>query len=798
MKRASVSLLVTATALGAVGCSIDQILLEEGTLSSLAVRVYVDANGNGTFDAEDVPIASVMVTAQGERADFTAPTDGTGLASFQLPPGSYTLSVSEGAPAGAVLATASSPTVVASFQGGGLSAEFRYSFFPGALSGVVYRDDNGDGMFDIADDTPAAGVELTLFSASDEAVGMDITDTGGAFSISALRPGAYTVEITPFAGLTFPGGTSQTVTVGAQTPTTFNIEFEGDPTPTDIAVARTMDGETLLVEGVITWQQEWDPTVYFFQDATAGISVFDTNDPTLQRGDRVRVRGVISSFGGETQVSPVLNITVLGQEAVPTPRTVTAAQVNAGQFQGELVRTTGTVDSVPVLNSFDTHMVFVTDDFGNTVTAFVDSRNGIASADWTVGSSVAVTGVLGTDDRNSLPFRIEIRDTADMAELSPPITIAAARAMPGSDVTVQGVVTFLAPDRDPNTRFYYFQDGTGGITTFDGSRPALQVGDVVRVQGSVGAFQGETQVSVSSVHVVGQAAVPTPRAVTAAEINAGQFQGELVTIAGTVDSIQVLRFDNHNVFFTDGLGVTFSVFVDSRIGLGSADWTVGEMFQMTGVLTTDDRDALPRRIEMRSPSDRAMGVVITTIAAARGMMGTVTVEGVVTFTAPDRDLNTRFYYFQDATGGITTFDGSRPALQRGDRVRVQGDVGAFRGEIQISVASVEVVGQEAVPTPRAVTAAEINAGEHQGELVTIAGAVDSLQVFNFDNHNVFFTDGAGETFAAYVDSRIGLGSADWMVGEMVQVVGVLTTDDRDALPTRIELRDPLDRQRTGP
>ncbi len=82
------------------------------------------------------------------------------------------------------------------------------------------------------------------------------------------------------------------------------------------------------------------------------------------------------------------------------------------------------------------------------------------------------------------------------------------------------------------------------------------------------------------------------------------FQGELVSVTGaTVTDIEVLSFGNQRVTLTDGNSDTFSVFADSRTGVVDTSWTVGEVFTVIGVLGTDDRDALPERIEVRQPSD---------------------------------------------------------------------------------------------------------------------------------------------------------------------------------------------------
>jgi len=67
-------------------------------------------------------------------------------------------------PAGAVLTTATQVTIAAPFQGAELDAEFRFAFLPGAVSGVIFRDDNMSGDFESAEDTPAAGVPVALLA----------------------------------------------------------------------------------------------------------------------------------------------------------------------------------------------------------------------------------------------------------------------------------------------------------------------------------------------------------------------------------------------------------------------------------------------------------------------------------------------------------------------------------------------------------------------------------------------------------------------------------------------------------
>ncbi|MCJ7626997.1 MAG: Ig-like domain-containing protein, partial [Longimicrobiales bacterium] len=112
----------------------------------------------------------------------------------------------------------------------------------------------------------------------------------------------------------------------------------GQPPLLPISEARTLPLGLVSVEGTVTWQNQWDDRIYFLQDETGGISTFHADGAIpLAEGDRIRITGLMEEFRGEVQMNPITAIRVLGHDAVPPPRTVTAAQINGGQFQGELV-----------------------------------------------------------------------------------------------------------------------------------------------------------------------------------------------------------------------------------------------------------------------------------------------------------------------------------------------------------------------------------------------------------------------------------------------------------------------------
>jgi DNA/RNA endonuclease YhcR with UshA esterase domain len=606
MTKVSRRLVAFVACLGAVACSEKLLTLGQGSPSSLSVRLYVDADGDGAFNsATDVPVAGMEVTATGPAGDATQTTDATGLATFQLAPGSYTLSAAGTTPGGAVLATATQPTVVAPFQGAELTAQFRFAFLPGDVSVVVFRDDDASGTFDPALDTPGPGLAAVL-TQGDDTVGTGVTDSDGAVVFATVRPGDYTLTFTPFPTIVLVGGDSRPVTVTAAASTDLTVEFTGNLVIPVSAARAAGAGTTVAVEGVITWQSFRTNLDAYVQDASGGIAMFQASLGAAVEGDTVRVIGTISLFNGDVQISPVTSVDVLSGGNVPSPRVVTADEINAGAFQGELIIIDAIVDSLQVF-SFDNHNAWLSDAAGSDFFVFVDSRIGVGSADWTVGELYAVTGVLSTDTRNAFPYRVELRHPTDLVLGGSSVDIADARGMSGAQVTVEGVVTW---QQQWDSRVYYFQDGTGGITTFDAGNIPLARGDRIRVRGTVGAFRGEFQLSpVSSRAVVSSGAVPAARAVTAPEILADMFQGELVSITGTVDSITVDGFDNASVYLSDANGDDFLVFNDARNGVASTAWTVGNTYAVAGVLTTDNRfipNIPAARLEPRDAADIVM------------------------------------------------------------------------------------------------------------------------------------------------------------------------------------------------
>ncbi len=122
-------------------------------------------------------------------------------------------------------------------------------------------------------------------------------------------------------------------------------------------------------------------------------------------------------------------------------------------------------------------------------------------------------------------------------------------------VTTMGVVVGDYEGASPALRGFYLQDMAGdgnlatsdGIFVFNGNNNYVNLGDVVRVAGSVSEFQGQTQISASSVVACGQGSV-TPVDVTlpfASATALEQYEGMIVRLPQTLyvtEHFQLGRF----------------------------------------------------------------------------------------------------------------------------------------------------------------------------------------------------------------------------------------------------------------
>lgn len=331
---------------------------------------------------------------------------------------------------------------------------------------------------------------------------------------------------------------------------------------------------------------------FFMADATGGINVFSFTDvsgytaPAV--GDSIKVGGTISQFNGLTQMSPDSIILYTAGNSLPSPMNVFAMDEST---EGEYVRLNGfrVVDPSqwPASGSSNVTITNGTD----TVTMRIDSDTDIDGSPVPVGS-FDVIGAGGQFD-NSSPYdggyQIFPSSLASIIAIAPStspaysiasITTSDATGVADSlNVNCQISGTIFSIDFDGNNGYsFYMSDATGGINVFSFSDvnnyTSPQMGDSIQIFGSIGQFNGLTQMGPDSIVLwASNAALPMPAIVTAL---GESTESELVRMNGVslVTPSQWPSSGSANVDITDGTN-TFAIRIDSDTDIDGTPAPVG-------------------------------------------------------------------------------------------------------------------------------------------------------------------------------------------------------------------------------
>ncbi len=157
--------------------------------------------------------------------------------------------------------------------------------------------------------------------------------------------------------------------------------------------------------------------------------------------------------------------------------------------------------------------------------------------------------------------------------------------------TIEGVVTSNASGYDKDTAFFdciYVQDDTAGICCFPVSGE-YKIGDKVKIVGYTDFFQGEPELQVESIEVIGEGSVE-PTGIKASELNDRSAEGKLVTVKGTVESVEVKNGLIQTIMVKDAEGNLARVFIDGYITTAKEveNCEVGAEIEATGLASYDD------------------------------------------------------------------------------------------------------------------------------------------------------------------------------------------------------------------
>ena len=188
-------------------------IFNEGMNSTAAFRgvVFVDANGNGKYDAGEASLSGAVVTLRDSNGSVVDTTTSShhdysnatldGVFSFAgLKPGTYSYSV---APTGGTATNAfSSQSIVLAAGANTGSRNLALSGSPDhiTIGGTIYSDSNGDGLLSDGE-TGIRQASVALFDSSGHALLTTTSDSSGHYSFGSVTAGSYTVVVASPDGL---------------------------------------------------------------------------------------------------------------------------------------------------------------------------------------------------------------------------------------------------------------------------------------------------------------------------------------------------------------------------------------------------------------------------------------------------------------------------------------------------------------------------------------------------------------------------------------------------------------------
>lgn len=347
----------------------------------------------------------------------------------------------------------------------------------------------------------------------------------------------------------------------------------------------------------------------------------------------------------------------------------------------------------------------------------------------------------------------------------------------GVQCFTKGVV--LGVNARSNGLQFTLWDDNAGIGTFSASNDwgyTVNEGDSLIIGGSVGQFNGLTQMSLDTViHVNSGNPIPSPSVVT--ELNEST-ESQLVTLEN-LEVVSVGGGFNFNVDVTDGTN-NFTVRILGNTDVGdSISFAIGDsLCSVTGIGGQFDNSSpflsgyqlLPRYY---TDVDTTCGTQDTSGSEPAPVplysIGTVTstdndgvvdslnvycaVEGIV--YGIDFRGNGHQFTIIDETGGINVFsfnDVDNYDAQEGDEIRVFGQIGQFRGLIQIEPDTIQLLSQDnCIPFPTIVTELDQSTNSHYIELRNVSVVDENQWPTPGNSSNVDIVSLDGDTFLMRID-----------------------------------------------
>ena len=335
-------------------------------------------------------------------------------------------------------------------------------------------------------------------------------------------------------------------------------------------VAYTWDDPEALAEGSLEADLDPQYTYYYIRVTQADGNLAVTAPVWTGKAARIGISGIT--------VSPE-------QLIVNEPAVLTTELYNEEYPDATVTSVTYTVDGAKILGT-DTE-AHILEGEGTLEIPFT------FTPDTAKRMTITVTAVIdyeGTQLKVSKDITVSVRETAGdlpVTDIADVMKVTEA----GYEFAIEGVVVSNASGYDKDTAFFdciYVEDETGGICCFPVSGE-FKIGDKVHVEGYTDFYQGEPELQVESIEVIGSGTVE-PQEVTAEQINDLSVLGKLVTIKGTVESFEAVNGLIQTIMVKDEAGNTARVFIDGYIttGYDVENCAAGVPVTATGLASYDD------------------------------------------------------------------------------------------------------------------------------------------------------------------------------------------------------------------
>ncbi len=311
------------------------------------------------------------------------------------------------------------------------------------------------------------------------------------------------------------------------------------------------------------------------------------------------------------------------------------------------------------------------------------------------------------------------------------LALPAEKAATGIRVAVTGVVTTAEPNWNGQ---FFVQDATGGIfvSNLDGREPA--VGDVVEVSGITDSGHFAPIIRLPDWLVVGKAALPEAKSVAIEQLMSGAEDGQRVQISGIVRAVRREPNERLGVNLMAG-GFRLNVFPPIPPGL-DPQLLVGAKVRVRGTAAASFNARQRRLITMVLFVPRLEDFIVEEPAAANPFdLPVLPLNSIAQYrkdTAPGRRIQVRGIvahqrvgedlFIQDTTGSLRVRTRQSDRLAVGDVVEVVGftDFEHFLPVMQDAIFR-KTPSPPGVVRPQLVTEAELQAGLHHADYITLQG-----------------------------------------------------------------------------